>query len=55
MFTFSVTVGELTCTASLPSEHGGDAFTDIANRTVAAAANALETLSHTASRLDTET
>lgn len=44
MFTFSVTIGDLTCTASMPADEGHDAFSDIANRTVAAAANALEVL-----------
>ena len=44
MLTFSVTFGELTATATLPDDAGPELFSSIANRTVAAHANAFEVL-----------
>lgn len=55
MLTFSVTYGEITCTGAWPADAGTDAYTDLANRTVAAMLNAFESLAHTSARLHAET
>ena len=55
MITFSVTYGEITCTGAWPDNTSPAAYTDLANRTVAAMLNAFEALAHTSQRLHLET